>query len=642
MCGLSGIVDLRGERPVSRELITLVNDTMVHRGPDGKGIHLENGCALGHRRLAIIDLEGGAQPLYNEDGNVVVVYNGEIYNFQELATELETLGHTFRTRCDTEVIVHAWEQWGENCLQRFRGMFAFALWDKRTETLFLARDRLGIKPLFFSVTDSGWCVVASELKALLVHPELSRALDPQATEEYLAFGYIPEPKTIYRNVKKLLPGHYIVARRGAQDLVQKQYWDVDFSQRAAGSFEEWREEMVARLEDAIKVRLIAEVPIGAFLSGGIDSSAVVALMAGLMDSPVNTCSISFDDKRYDETEYASMVAQRYATNHFVERADTDDYDLLSVLNRLYDEPFADSSAIPTYRVCQIARERVTVALSGDGGDENYGGYRRYLWFLLEERFRRLLPRPLRQPVFGLAGRIYPKMDWAPKYLRAKSTLQAVARDSVEGYFHGVSITTPQVRQSIYSSAMQSDLQGYHAVEVFRNYAKACQSQDPLTMVQYLDIKTYLPGDILTKVDRASMAHSLEVRVPFLDHPLVEWAASLPSNVKIKSRECKYILKKAMEPHLPHDVLYRRKMGFAVPLASWLRGPLRKQVDQRILGERMLDCGMFSPDALQGVIRSHQDGLRDHSSLIWALLMYDEFLKNSAGSGVVPTSAVQAG
>ena len=412
-----------------------MNESQHHRGPDEGGLHLAPGIGLGHRRLSIIDLATGQQPLYNEDHSVVVVYNGEIYNFQELIPELAALGHTFRTRSDTEVIVHAWEAWGADCVKRFRGMFAFALWDEGRQTLFLARDRLGVKPLFYALLPDGQLLFGSELKSLLAHGALNRSIDPRAVEEYFALGYVPEPRTIFQAARKLPPAATLVIERGRPVPEPVEYWDVRFTADAVLSAADAQAELLDRLRESVRLRLISEVPLGAFLSGGVDSSAVVATMAGLSTDPVNTCSIAFADPAYDESAYALEVAQRYKTRHFVDRVESDDFELVDTLAGLYDEPYADSSALPTYRVCQLARRHVTVALSGDGGDENFGGYRRYRLHMMEERLRQPLPLALRRPVFGLLGRVYPKADWAPRVFRGKTTFQALARDSVEAYFH---------------------------------------------------------------------------------------------------------------------------------------------------------------------------------------------------------------
>jgi asparagine synthase (glutamine-hydrolysing) len=627
MCGLTGMFDTRAPSTVSRSLLAQMNASLAHRGPDDSGLHLEPGIGLGHRRLSIIDLAAGHQPLYNEDGTVAVVFNGEIYNFRELAAELARAGHVFRTHCDTEVIVHAWEEWGEQCVRRFRGMFAFALWDRNRETLFLARDRLGVKPLYYAQLASGLFLFGSELKALLAHPALPRNVDPCAVEDYFAYGYVPEPRTIFENVFKLPAGCTLTLRRGAARATPVEYWDVPFATAPHLTEGEAAEELVHRLMESIRLRLVADVPLGAFLSGGVDSSAVVAIMAGLARERVVTCSIAFGDAAYNEAHYAQAVAERYATRHHVEAVDPDDYSLLDRLANVYDEPYADSSAIPTFRLCQLARSSVKVALSGDGGDENFGGYRRYRWHVNEERIRACMPLPLRRPVYGLLGHLYPKADWAPRALRAKSTLQALARSSVDAYFHSVSLVSDRGRRMLFSNRLRRELQGYNAVQVLRQHAARAPSAHPLSLIQYLDLKTYLVGDINTKVDRASMAHGLEVREPLMDHPLVEWLSCLPPSLKLHNGEGKYLLKRALDPFLPRRILYRPKMGFAVPLARWFRGPLREAVRDAVLGPALAGTGWFDARHLRTLLDEHQSGAADCSTPLCTLVMFDAFLRN---------------
>jgi asparagine synthase (glutamine-hydrolysing) len=625
MCGIAGIFDLKGRREPDRALVERMSAIQFHRGPDESGMHVEPGVALAHRRLSIIDLATGQQPLFNEDNSVVVVFNGEIYNYLELIPELQAAGHVFHTRSDTEVIVHAWEQWGEACVDRFRGMFAFALWDRNRETFFLARDRLGVKPMFYAELDDGWLAFGSELKTLTQCAGLDRRLDTHAVEEYFALGYIADPRCIYRGARKLPAAHLMTIRRGQPLPKPRRYWDVHFEANATVGVREASEELNARLRESVRLRMIADVPLGAFLSGGVDSSAVVAHMAGLSDAPVNTCSIAFDDPAFNESAFAKQVADRYKTNHFVDTVTSDDYDLIDTLAALYDEPYADSSAIPTYRVCQLARRHVTVALSGDGGDEVFGGYRRYRMHMLEERARSALPQWLRGPLFGAMARLYPKADWAPRMFRAKTSFQGMARDSVSAYFHSMSVLRDDERTQLYSESLRAQLGGYHAQDVFQMHAANAQTDDPLSLIQYIDMNTWLVGDINTKVDRASMAHALEVREPLLDHKLVEWAATLPSAMRIKGQEGKYLLKKASESLLPNDVLYRPKMGFSVPLARWFRGPLRQRVRSALTGERLLDTGFFDHGYLRKMVDAHESGLRDYSAPIWSLLMFDAFL-----------------
>jgi len=627
MCGIVGIFDLTGQREINRELLGKMNESQFHRGPDEGGLHFEPGLGFGHRRLAIIDLSAGRQPMLSRDRNVILTYNGEVYNFMDLRQELKALGYRFDSHCDTEVILYAWQAWGESCVDKFRGMFAFAIWDRTKQTLFLARDRLGVKPLFYALLPDGQFIFSSELKALKQHPGLPRELDATAIEDYFGFGYVPDPKTIYKNVYKLEPGYCLSLKRGQTECRPRQYWDVAFSQHPVGNEQAVGEELIARLREAVKICMVADVPLGAFLSGGVDSSAVVAMMAGLSPDPVNTCSISFGDPAFNESKFAAQVAERYHTAHRVEPVDPDDYGLIGQLAGIYDEPYADSSALPTYRVCELAKKQVTVVLSGDGGDENLAGYRRHRWHYYEEQMRSWLPDSLRIPLFGALGRVYPKADWAPKIFRAKSTFESIGRDSLAGYFHSISVASNEVRGKLFSQQLKTDLQGYQAVEVFRRHAANAPTDSPLSLVQYLDLKTYLPGDILTKVDRASMAHALEVRVPLLDHKLVEWIATLPPDLKLKGREGKYIFKKALEPYLPADIMYRPKMGFAVPINQWFRGELKDTIREALLGETMVDCGWFNPAFLKQMLDQHQSGQRDYAAPIWSLLMFEEFLKN---------------
>ena len=627
MCGIVGIVDTRGAREIDRTLLDVMNETQHHRGPDEGGLHIEPGIGLGHRRLSIIDLSTGQQPLFNEDHSVVVVFNGEIYNYKELMAELEALGHTFRTKSDTEVIVHAWEQWGESSASRFQGIFAFGLWDRNQKTFFMARDQLGVKPLYYALLPDGRLIFSSELKALRAIPELMREIDPRAVEDYFAYGYVPEPRTIYKNALKLSPGHTLAIRVGESIGSPTQYWDVPFKLHATMSEQDTASELTARVREAVKIQLVAERPLGAFLSGGVDSSAIVAAMAGLMETPVNTCSIAFDDPAYDETQYATEVARKFKTNHHSETVGTDDYGLIDTLADLYDEPYADSSAIPTYRVCQLAKKRVTVVLSGDGGDENLAGYRRYRYAMAEDRVRNFMPLSVRKPLFGALGRVYPKADWAPRMFRAKTTFESLSRDLVDGYFHSVSKLSDQVRSQLFSQKFRQELQGYQAIEVLREHAKGAPTDEPLSVLQYLDFKSWLPGDICTKVDRASMAHALEVRVPLLDHKLVEWISGLSPEMKLHGGEGKYIFKKSLEGTLSNEILYRDKMGFSIPLASWFRGPLRAHVQSALLGNTLADTGMFNMTFLREMVEQHQSGMRDYSVPIWSVLMFEAFLRN---------------
>jgi asparagine synthase (glutamine-hydrolysing) len=497
-----------------------------------------------------------------------------------------------------------------------------------------------VKPLYYAELPDGRLMFASELKALMRCPQIERRIDPQAVEEYFAFGYVPDPKTIYSTVKKLEPGAYLCVKRGAGSVTPVRYWDVPLMGERTPDADpaRWAGELRERLKEAVRKRLMSDVPLGAFLSGGIDSSAVVAMMREIGAGKILTCSIGFSEPRYDESAYARQVAEGKQTDHKSEVVAASDYGLLDKLVDLYDEPYADSSAIPTYRVCQLARRHVTVALSGDGGDEDFLGYRRYRLFAMEERVRSRLPLGVRRAVFGPLGRFYPKLDWAPQFLRGKTTFEALARDQVEAYFHGVSLCSDKMRSDLFAGDFKRQLGGYGASEVFRQHAAGKSFSEGVTLAQYLDYKTYLPGDILTKVDRASMAHSLEVRTPFLDYEFVEWSAQLPAAAKLRASEGKAVLKEALEPVLPKEILYRKKMGFAVPLDIWFRGSLKEHIADVVRGSRLAGCGIFEKDTLARMVAQHQSGQRDFSAPLWSLLMFDGFLRRHEEAAAEPIGA----
>ncbi|MGF1700973.1 amidotransferase 1, exosortase A system-associated [Photobacterium makurazakiensis] len=623
MCGISGIFNLRQPYPIDKAMLEKINRLQSHRGPDDEGYYFDEFVGLAHRRLSIIDLSGGHQPIFNEDKTISVVFNGEIYNFQELADELIALGHQFNTLSDTEVIVHAWESWGEDCITRFQGMFAFALWDSNKRKLFLGRDRLGKKPLFYTVTAQGQFIFGSELKVLLGHPDVNKTLRPEMAEDFFMYGYIPEPYSAYKEILKLNPGHCLTLSPGS-DISPIKYWDLSAPTQEM-SWEQTQEELIAKLTEAVKIRLVSDVPLGAFLSGGVDSSAIVALMAQLQQSPVNTCAIGFDEKAFDESEYAQQVAQRYQTNHRHHIVNPADFQLIDQLTDVYDEPYADSSALPTLKVCQLASQHVKVALSGDGGDEIFGGYRRHRMHLAEQQLRNAIPDPIRKPLFGALGHLYPKADWAPKPFRAKTTFQSLALDTVEGYANSISKLRENERRQLFSDRYLSELNGYRGIEILKSHASHFPSNDPLKQIQYLDIKTWLPGDILTKVDRASMANSLEVRSPLLDHKFIEWAYNIKSKHNIKGVDGKYAFKKALSPYVDDNILYRPKMGFRIPISEWFRTSLNSHLREHVLSENMKDSGFFNVDHLTKMIDDHQQGYRDHGTSLWCILMFSQFM-----------------
>lgn len=615
MCGICGIFEYNRHTEIPGEIVHRMNQTMIHRGPDDGGVFVGPGIGLGHRRLSIIDLAGGHQPMSNEDGTIWLLLNGEIYNYPELRAELLQRGHKFVTRSDTEAIVHLYEDFGEGCFQKLRGMFAIALWDSKNRKVVLARDRVGKKPLFYAA-DEKRILFGSELKALLAGDSLSREMDHEALSDYFSFGYIPAPKTIYRSVRKVMPGHYLVA--SASGIRETKYWDLSFNQVEQRSEAEWGERLRHELCEATRVRLMSDVPLGAFLSGGIDSSSVVAMMSHLMKRAVTTCSIGFNEAKYNEAEYALQVSKLFSTDHHVETVEPNAVEIVDKLAWHFDEPFADSSAIPTYYVSKIARHSVTVALGGDGGDESFAGYRRYKLDYYENLLRSRVPAALRSSVFGPLGRWYPPLAWAPRVFRAKSTFQSLSRSPLEGYFNSISYFRPGDKTRLFTPEFQAKLANYDSMEVLREYYDRADTDDPLTKIQYVDIKTYLTDDILTKVDRASMAVSLEVRAPMLDHHFLELAATIPSSLKLRNGTGKYILKKALEPVLPANILYRAKQGFAIPLADWFKRDL-KDMAHHIIVET--DDGILNKEFLGTIWDQHQKGYYDRSALLWATLMF---------------------
>jgi asparagine synthase (glutamine-hydrolysing) len=614
MCGICGVYESGREALIERSTLKSMADSLRHRGPDDEGFYTAPSIGLAHRRLSIIDVKGGHQPLSNEDGSVWIAFNGEVYNFQELNRQYLSTGHTFRTRSDTETIVHLYEELGEACFAQLRGMFAIALWDGRRKKLLLARDRLGKKPLFYS-WNGRRLVFGSEIKSLWPAGGIAKDVDVQALSDYFSYLYVPAPKTIYRDVRKLQAGHFLVVE--GSTLREESYWDVRFEVNRERSQEQWCDEFLDEYRRAVKMRLISDVPLGAFLSGGVDSSSVVALM-NEAQPPVTTCSIGFDEQAYDEAQDAREFATLLGANHHEQIVRPQAVDLVQKLAWHYDEPFADSSAIPTYYVSQMARQHVTVALSGDGGDENFAGYGRYKLTMWEERLRSYFPADMRRSVFGTLGDVYPKLGWAPRVFRAKATLQSLGRDLLEGYFYGASCCPPGIKAQLLSPDVNRTLQGYDSVDVARYHFDRAGTSDPLTRIQYVDMKMYLVDDILVKVDRASMANSLEVRSPLLDHKLIELIAQIPSELKLHNGQGKYIFRKALERVLPAAVLKRRKKGFGVPVAEWFRGELRGFAHNLLFD---VSDDLLNNAFLTKCWKQHQRGQRDWSALLWCALMF---------------------
>lgn len=630
MCGIAGIFHVESSKPVDPQRVRRMIDAMPYRGPDGSGVWTAPGIGLGHLRLSIIDLGGGAQPMLSEDESLVLSFNGEIYNFRELRKELEVLGHRFRTDSDSEVIIEAYRRWGPDSVARLHGMFAYALYDVPKRQLLLARDRLGVKPLFHAALADGSIIFGSELKALLAHPALRREPDLAAVDDYLAFGYVPDHTSIVSGVEKLPAGHYWVLTQGKPAPRPQKYWDIDFSARAKGSEAELQEELLRLMRQSVLSRMVADVPLGAFLSGGVDSSSVVALMAEASRVPVKTCSIGFDVGELDESEYAQAIAKRFLTEHRSKTVAADDFGLIDHLAHHFDEPFADASALPTFRVCEMAREHVTVALSGDGADEALAGYRRHVFHHSEERMRGLLPQSIRGPLFGALGSIYPKADWAPRPLRAKTTLLSLARSGEEGYAEAVGVTPPAIRHGLYSRRMRGNIGDYRAERHMHTLMANAPARSGLDRAQYADMKLWLPGDILTKLDRMSMAVSLEAREPLLDHRLLEFAASLPENIRVRRGQGKWLMKRTMERYLPEDILYRPKMGFVTPIAQWFRGPLAETAREISTSAGLAKTGWFEASAISKVAEDHISGRSDNSRLLWQLLMLDKSVSRIFG------------
>lgn len=626
MCGIAGIVNLAAGR-VDAELLAAMTTRLTHRGPDAHGYHVTGGVGFGHRRLSIIDLAAGKQPMLSDDGRVALTFNGEIYNYRTLRTELEGLGHRFHTHSDTEVLLHAWMAWGEDCAARLRGMFAFAVWDEERQQLYMARDQLGIKPLYYGEAGDGSLLFGSELKALTAHPGFRRDILAPAVEDYFAFGYVPEPRTIYRAAWKLPAGHWLSLRRDERAPRVVRYWDVPFAGDVPRDEPTLAREIVERLKEAVELQLVADVPLGAFLSGGVDSSAVVSLMSECLKDPVRTFSIGFDEPAYDESEHAELMARVCHTAHTRRVVKVDDFGLLDALAGMYDEPYADSSAIPTFRVAELARESVTVTLSGDGGDENFAGYWRYRETLRALRSQALLPPAVRRLLGGPLRDLLGHLPDGTLLERARGKLDFWSRDVLANYMHSIAVVKERERAALFSPALRRELSGYGAFEVLAGHAARAPVHDGLALVQYLDFKTYLVDDILTKVDRTSMANSLEVRVPVLDHLFVEWVSAIPSELKMTlDGEGKHIFKRALEGRLPHDVLYRRKKGFSVPLARWFQGELAGRVQAMLRSELLRDSGYFDPAYLDAMAARLRRGWYECSAQLWAMLMFESFLR----------------
>jgi asparagine synthase (glutamine-hydrolysing) len=624
MCGIAGFSFVDRSHPVDRELLRQMTAVMRHRGPDADGFHIGAGVGLGHRRLSIIDVAGGDQPIYGEDRSCAVILNGEIYNFQELQRELSACGHVFKTRSDTESIVHAYEEWGLDCVARLRGMFAFVIWDETRRRLILARDRAGKKPLYYHA-DGERLVFASEMKGLLQDPSIKRRLSPESLSDYFSFGNIPSPNTIFQDIHQVPPAHFLVWERG--QVTQHEYWDVVFQPTGPSRPEEALEAFTPIFDEAVKVRMVADVPLGAFLSGGIDSSAVVASMARQSGRPLVTTSVGFAERSHSELEYARLVAQSVGSRHHEVLVRPNAVDDLPRLVWHLDQPFADSSALPTYYVSKAAREQVTVALSGDGGDEIFAGYqRRYGVHRLESRVRPLIPGPIRRGVLGPLGRVYPRADWIPRPLRLKLVLLNLGQSFERAYFNDLSMFRDYEKQALCSTEFLEETRHHDPFQAFSRHFDRVRGADPLSQVLYVDFKTWLHNDILVKVDRMSMASSLEVRSPLLDHKVIEFAAGLPPELKYRGPVSKFLLKRHLAPRLPGLDVNRPKQGFSIPLAAWLRGDLRDTAHDLLFSAHRAHRGYVRPETVTSMWDEHQRGHRDHSGKVWALMVLELWLR----------------
>ncbi|HEY0659454.1 MAG TPA: asparagine synthase (glutamine-hydrolyzing) [Pyrinomonadaceae bacterium] len=619
MCGIVGIINA-SSRKVDREIIEKMNKCIVHRGPDEDGFYLKDSVALAMRRLSIIDLAGGQQPIYNADRTKAIVFNGEIYNFQQLRADLEKRGHRFYTNSDTEAIVHLYDEYGADCVQHLRGMFAFAIWDETDKSLFIARDRVGKKPLLYSHQPNGDLIFGSEFRSLLSHPDISREVDYKAIDGYLSYICVPAPLTAFKQIRKLEPAHWLRWKDGRVET--KRYWQPNFSKKIKISEKEAEEETLRILRESTKLRMISEVPLGAFLSGGVDSSTIVALMAQESSQPVKTFSIGFEEQDYSELKYAKQVANHVGAEYHEFIVKPDALEVLPILVKHYGEPFADPSAVATYYVSRETRKYVTVALNGDGGDESFGGYERHLAMRLAEKYHRI-PKFFRQTFVEKIVNAIPTSEIKRNRFRdAKRFLKVAALPTTERYSHWLSSYRPEDKLDLYTAEFKSEVAGYDSYEIFDKWFAKANGSGVLDATLLTDMMTYLPNDLLVKVDIASMAVSLEARSPFLDHKLIEFAASLPENLKVKNLELKYLLKKIAAKLVPKEAIYRRKMGFGVPISHWFRGEMKDFVRQILLSEKFAGRRIANPKYVEKLVNEHIEAKEDHGWRLWILIMLE--------------------
>jgi asparagine synthase (glutamine-hydrolysing) len=619
MCGIVGFVNAN-KSAVDQSILEKMNAAIIHRGPDQDGFFIKENVGLAMRRLSIIDLASGKQPIHSQDKTKWIVFNGEIYNYQELRENLVEKGFNFYTNSDTEIIVNLYQLYGADCLQHLRGMFAFAIWDETEQSLFIARDRVGKKPVLYSFQPNGDLIFGSEFKAVLQHKNVSREVDYDAIDSYLSYLCVPAPQTAFKSIRKLEPGHWLLWKNG--EIKTQRYWQPDFSKKIKISEAEAIEETTRILRESVKLRMISEVPLGAFLSGGVDSSAVVALMAQESSNPVKTFSIGFEEQDFSELKYAKAVAQHVGAeyNEFIVKPNA--LEILPMLVEHYGEPYADSSAIPTYYVSKETRKFVTVALNGDGGDESFAGYERHLAMRIAEKYHKF-PSVLRKVLIEKPISLFPTSELKKSRVRdAKRFLQAASLPKTERYFHWMSTFNREAKAEIYTKEFTNTVANNHASKFLDEWFAKSNGNGILDSTLLTDQMTYLPNDLLPKVDIASMAVSLEARSPFLDHKVIEFAASLPENLKMKGFETKSLLKKVAARLVPKEVIYRRKMGFGVPIGNWFRGEMKDFVKEILLSEKCLKRGIIKPEFIEKYVNEHTESSKDHTFQIWTLLMLE--------------------
>ena len=623
MCGICGIIDYNKDVRIEESVLKRMCAALKHRGPDDQGIWINNGgvsVGLGHRRLSIIDLSlAGHQPMSNEDNSIWVVLNGEIYNYHELREDLEEKGHKFKSQTDTETLVHLYEEYREFSVERLRGMFAFAVWDKTEQSLLLARDRCGKKPLIYSY-QNGRFSFASEFHSLLESKLIKKEIDYRAVHYYLTFGYIPAPMTIFKNVFKVMPGHRVILKK--RELLNQQYWSLDYSKKIKISESEAAEQIIALLKDAVRTRLYSDVPLGAFLSGGIDSSAVVALMSQICDKRVKTFSVGFQEQDYNELKFARAIAKRFDTEHHELIIRPKALEILPLLVERYGEPYAESSCIPTYYISKLTRQFVTVALNGDGGDESFAGYERYQAMLAAQVYRSL-PKIAKKGIRAAAGILPDAADQKNTFRRIKRFFDGAELPDAQCYLRWISIINDNLKKHIYSDDFYRNIgSDQQPIEYISTFINSDPNLSLIDRILLTDVKTYLPYDVLVKVDIASMTNSLEARSPFLDHHLMEFAARMPAEFKIRHLVKKYLLKKAVGRILPSGNIKRKKMGFGVPVGRWFRNDLKDFLKDVLFSEKALKRGYFNRDGLKRIFKEHTENRADYSNQLWAILMLE--------------------